>query len=485
MFMRKGQVDRRTVLAGTATLGAAGLFPKRTMAQAGGTAPSRSPDRPAATLPRRGEFVVRGAHVLTMDPAIGDLPSGDVHVRDGNIVAVAANVNAPGAEVIDGRNMICMPGFIETHWHLWTSALRPLMRQDDGRYTYFPVTSKLGRLYTPEDSYRNVRLGLAQALSSGITSVNNWAHNVQSPAHADGELSAMRDVGIRGRFSYGTGQGHPNDKPMDLADLARVKRDWISKDGMFSLGISSRNVGKDPNPLRGVVSTEMAKTEWSGARELGATITLHTSGPAVTKLLDGAGLLGPDVQLVHPLNTSAEDRAILKARGVSYSTSPTGEARRPGDIQFAELLQDGVKVSMSIDHTTTYNCDCFVCMRMLYSMNWHRMRKQYKLTTKRLVQFATIDGANDLGIADKVGSLTPGKRADLILIRTTDPNLVMMGDPYDALVAMAEPANVDTVVIDGRILRRKGQYTALDLDQVVKEGKQTAESLRARAKWPS
>jgi cytosine/adenosine deaminase-related metal-dependent hydrolase len=190
------------------------------------------------------------------------------------------------------------------------------------------------------------------------------------------------------------------------------------------------------------------------------------------------------VQLVHPLNTSAEDRAILKARGVSYSTSPTGESRRPGDIQFAELLQDGVKVSMSIDHTTTYNCDCFVCMRMLYSMNWNRMRRQYKLTTKRLVEFATIDGAQDLGIADKVGSLTPGKRADLILIRTSDPNLVMMGDPYDALVTMAEPANIDTVIIDGRILRHKGQFTALDQDQIVKEAWQTVEGLRARAKWP-
>ncbi len=92
-------------------------------------------------------------------------------------------------------------------------------------------------------------------------------------------------------------------------------------------------------------------------------ITLHTSGPSPVKLLDEAGLLGPDVQLVHPLLTTPEERAILKARGVSYSTSPTGESRRPasaGEIQVGELLEAGVKVSLSIDHTTTYNCDFFV-----------------------------------------------------------------------------------------------------------------------------
>jgi cytosine/adenosine deaminase-related metal-dependent hydrolase len=255
---------------------------------------------------------------------------------------------------------------------------------------------------------------------------------------------------------------------------------------MLTLGICSRTVGSDPNPLRGNITIEMAKKEWGAARELGIPITLHTSGPPVTKLLDGAGLLGPSVQFVHPLNTSAEDRAILAARGVSYSASGTGEMRRPGDIQLAELLQAGVKTSISIDHNTTYNCDCFVCMRVLYSLNLHRMgTTKYRITTKRMVQLATIDGAIDLGIADKTGSLTPGKRADLILVRTTDVNMAAMGDPYDALVALAQPVNVDTVVVDGRILRRGNKYTALDHGKVVADGLASAEALRRRAKWPS
>ncbi|HET7847892.1 MAG TPA: hypothetical protein VFL51_02420, partial [Pseudolabrys sp.] len=132
--MRKDAIDRRTVLAATTALTAASILPSGALAQT--PAP--------ASLPTRGEFVVRGAHVLSMDEKIGDLPSGDVHVRDGVIIAVAANVAAPGAQAIDGKGMICMPGFVDTHWHHWTTFLRPLMRADDPRHTYFPVTFALG-----------------------------------------------------------------------------------------------------------------------------------------------------------------------------------------------------------------------------------------------------------------------------------------------------------------------------------------------------
>ena len=481
------EIDRRTVLAGATSLGAAGLLPGEAAAQDVTTGQSRPAARAPVPLPARGELVVRGANVLSMDPAIGELGSGDVHVRNGAIVAVGADVAAPGAEVIDGRGTICMPGFVDTHWHLWTSLLRPIVRSDDPALGYFPVTSRIGPHFTAEDSYRSVRLGLAEALSAGVTTVHNWAHNVRSPAHADAELAAMRDTGIRGRFSYGTPQGAPNDQPMDIADLARVKRDWLGNDGMLTLGICSRNVGADPNPMRGNVTVDMAKKEWGAARELGLPITLHTSGPSPVKLLDDAGLLGPDVQLVHPLLTTAEERARLRERGTSYSMSPVGESRRPasaGVIQLGELIESGVKCSMSIDHTTTYNCDCFVCMRMLYSLHQHRIGSRIKLTARRLVELATIDGARDLGIADKVGSLTPGKRADLILVRTTDVNMAPVGDPFEALVALAQPANVDTVMVDGRILRRNGGHAALDHAQAVREAMQSVAELRARAGWP-
>ncbi|MBO0766308.1 MAG: amidohydrolase family protein, partial [Hyphomicrobiaceae bacterium] len=422
-------------------------------------------------------------------PALGDFPAGDVHVRDGAIVAVAAHANAPDAQVLDGRGTICMPGFVDTHWHLWTSVFRPYVRADVADRGYFPVTARLGPLMTPEDSYRSVRLGLAEALSAGVTTVHNWAHNVRSPEHADAELSAMRDTGIRGRFAYGPAQGMPDDQPMDLAGLERVKRDWMPGDGLLTLGICSRNVGalNVGGAARGVITIDMVKKDWGGARALGLPITMHTSGASPIMALEAAGLLGPDVQLVHPLLTTPEERAVLTARGVSYSTSPTGESRRPasvGEVQLGELLDAGVKVSLSTDHTTNGNCDPFVAMRILFNLHQHRIGAKLPLTLKRLVQLATLDGAVDLGIAERTGSLTPGKRADLILVRSTDVNMTPVGDPYEALVSLAQPGNVDTVMVDGRIVRQGGRFTALDQIKVMREAQEAALSLRSKANWP-
>ena len=475
-------IDRRTILK-------AGIAIATTALGGGCASPAPSGEARTSrgtTLPPREEFVIRGATILTMDTGIGDLPQGDVHVRDGAIVAVTSSIATTAPSVIDGRGMICMPGFIDTHWHLWTSVCRAMIQLDDPKRSYFPVTNAVGQHYTPEDSYRSVRFGAAEALSAGATTVHNWAHNIRSPAHADAELRAMRAVGVRGRLAYGTPQGHPDEQPMDLEGLARIKLEWMPNDGLLTLGICSRNVGDTTNPLRGNISVETARIDWGGARALGLPITMHTSGPSPVKLLEDAKLLGPDVQLVHPLLTTPEERRIMKERGVSYSTSPTGEMGRPaaaGVIQLGELLEADVKVSISIDNTSSYAADYFQCMRILYRLHTHRIGSRIPLTFKRLVHLATIDGAIDLGIADSTGSLTPGKRADLILVRTGGINVAPASDPYQALVSFAQPSNIDTVVVDGRILRRDGRFTALDEAKVLREAAECAASLRARANW--
>lgn len=485
------KISRRALTQGMAVLATAALMPRQLAAQP----VARSASAPGAPLPARGELLIRGAAVLTMDPAVPDLAAGDVHVRDGAIVAVARRIEAPSAQVIDGSDMICIPGFVDTHFHLWNALFRVFVRADVPALGYFPVTARLGPLMMPEDNYRSARLGIAEALAAGVTTVHSWSHNTRSPEHADAELSAMRDMGIRGRFAYGTPVGMPDNEPMDFAGLARVKKDWMpDKDNLLTLGICSRNLGaltfggSAAATSRGVLTVEQIKRDWEGARALGLPITMHTSGASPITELERAGLLGPDVQLVHPMLTTPEERVILKTRGVSYSTSPQLEARRSsqlGVIQLGELLEAGVKVSLSTDHVASASCDPFSSMRTLFALHQHRIGAKIPLTLKRLLQLATIDGAVDLGIADRTGSITPGKRADLVLVRRGDVNLAPSGDDYNAVVALAMPSNVDTVIVDGRILRRASKFTAHDHEKIVAEAREAAFALRDKAKWPT
>ena len=437
---------------------------------------------PLPDLPLREEFVIRDGHVLTMDAAIGNLPCADVHVRNGEIVAVGAKLQAPGALELSGNDMIVMPGFVDTHWHLWNSSLRALVRGDDAQNGYFPVTLRLGPLFTPEDSYRSLRLGLTEGLASGITTVHNWSHNTRTPAHADAELRALSDMGVRARFSYGWGQDRELDQGMDLEDLARVQRELASDNNLLTLGAAVRTPVANP---RGAVPIEVVAAEYKGIRALGLPITMHAR-PGVVTLLSQHGLLGPDVQLVHPQGISQEELKLLAATGTTMSCSPViellyAQATR-GEIQFQELLEEGVQMSLSVDSSAaSANADFFNCMRALLWSHKQRFGSRIPLAAQRLLELATIDGARDLGIADRTGSLTPGKRADILMVRAKDPNIGPVIDPAFALVYSAQPSNIDTVIVDGRILLRNSRFTAVDSEEVMREAAESVNGLVSRS----
>ncbi|SEB23524.1 amidohydrolase family protein [Variovorax sp. YR216] len=431
---------------------------------------------------RDSELIIRGGYVLTMDPVLGDMPCADVLVRDGQIAWIGPDIEAKGAREVDARGMIVMPGFVDTHWHLWNSSLRALVRGDDAVRGYFPVTLGIGPLFTPEDSYRSVRLGLAEGIASGITTVNNWSHNTRSAAHADAEIRAMDDMGVRGRFSYGWGQESPLDRPMDLDDLARVQRNGLPESGLLTLGAAVRTPVSNP---RGVVPIEVVAAEIDGIRRLGLPVTMHAR-PGVVSVLDQHGLLGRDLQLVHPQGISADECVRLAESGTSMTCSPVIEVHYAqatrGEIQFQELLDAKVQQSLSVDSSAaSANADFFSCMRALLWSHKQRFGANVALSPKRLLELATIDGARDLGIADRVGSLVTGKRADIILVRTGDPNMAPVVDPAYSLVYSAQPANVDTVMVDGRILRRHGRFIACDHEQIVHEARESVRGLASRA----
>ena len=476
----KSSVSRRSVLRLGAALGALGIA---------GDAHAQVPAPATRAAARARAFVIRNAHVMTMEPGVGDIVGGDVHVKDGVIVAIDRFLPwPPGSTTIKGEGTIVLPGLVETHWHMWNTLLRS-MSGEKAEFGYFRTTAALGQKYEPNDMYQGTRLAAAEALNSGITFVHSWCHNIRSPAYAEADLRALRESGLRARFSYGPMQAHPNTQTIDLEDLERLNGNWgsYSNGGLITLGMAWRGQGGN-NPAT-AVPREIYTKEIETARRLGLPITVHASGsrPAAGQVdrLGKANLLGKDMQIVHGIVLTAEEIAAIKAAGASVSLSPTTELRIGfGFPQTANLLAAGIPVGLSVDTVElSGNADMFGIMKLIQNIENARSESEFKLTARRVLELATIEGARSMGMADTIGSLKPGKRADLIMVSTRDINLAVFGDPAHMLVTAAQPANVDTVVIDGRILKRSGRLVHLNVAQIATDAANASAAVRKRANW--
>jgi 5-methylthioadenosine/S-adenosylhomocysteine deaminase len=415
---------------------------------------------PEADLPARENLVLTGVTVVTMDPRLGDLERATITVVDGVIAAVstaaestAAAEAPPAARVIDGSGLIVLPGFVDTHWHLWNSLLRGTVSDAPGR-DYFSVKRGLGPYHDLEDFYWAARFALAEAVTAGITTVHNWDHNVRSAEDADVNVRAQLDAGVRGRFSYGPRDSTPGEEPMDLDDLRRFTDRWPADrlDGLLDFGVALRGPYRTP--------AAVYRREWATARELGLPITMHCDrclredacrSCGLTRLAD-EGLLGPDLQVVHAVHASDADIAALAAAGTRVSLSPITELRTMGFPLVSEMFEAGVAVSLSTDTLAMPTApDVLTTLRAVEAVEAARCGSS-AVTPRRLLQMATIDGAHDLGIGAVTGSITPGKRADLLLLDAGASNLLPGGDVVEALVRQGRATDIVTVVVDGRVL---------------------------------
>jgi cytosine/adenosine deaminase-related metal-dependent hydrolase len=442
------------------------------------------------------DLIIRSGYVLTMDPGLGDIPDGDVLVTGGRIAAVGAGLGAPGARELDARGMIVAPGLVDTHWHLWNTLLRSMSGGTPGSGRpagYFSVSLGLGQAFTAQDNYQGTLLACAEAINSGITTVHDWSHNVRGPAHAEAELRALGEAGLRARYSYGYSAGHPNDLPMDLDGLRGLHRDWKAgavsdgghSTGLLTLGMACRGLGGSNPAMR--VPPRVYQREMAAARELGLPVTVHASGPPAAAgqiaTLAGADLLGPDLQVVHANSATAAEIAQLAEAGCAVSLSPFSELLIGyGLPQTAELLAAGIRVGLSVDTTAlTGNADMFAIMKLTQGLINARAHQEFACTARQALALGTIEGARSLGLDGVTGSLTPGKRADIILVATGHPNLGVLTDPAGLLVTAAQPGNVDTVLADGQILKRGGVLVTLDGERISAQAREALAGVRARA----
>jgi len=474
---------RRALFGNLAAWCAASVASPSVLAQAAQEKTPTAPPNPSL----RGEYLIRGAYVMTMDPTLGDIPGGDVHIRNGEIVAVDKGLLAPGATLLDGRGTIVLPGLVETHWHMWNTFLRSFVG-DEPKYSYFPMVLALGPHVKPEDVYHGTRLGAAEAINAGMTTVNNWGHNLRSPEYAEAELRALREANLRARFSYGWYQGIPPTETVNLADIERLHKNWASysNDGLLHLGLGWRGLD-----LFAEIPESIYRQEFETARGLGIPIAVHLSGGrqvpprAGVAFVGKSGFLGKDVLVAHCTYVTPEDIRALAGAGSPVSLCPITDAVAGGGLSTSgDLVAAGVNVCLSIDTSAyTGTSSLLETAKFLVCVENGKSETPGKLLPRKALEFATINGARALGIDDKVGSLKPGKRADVIMISTRAVNIGGLTDPAHLLVESTQESNVDTVFIDGRLLKHNGKLTALPADRIVADASASFEAVRQRARW--
>jgi len=438
------------------------------------------------------ELLLKGGLVVTVDHLIEDLPDADVLIRDGVIVEVAAGLSTSSrnAEVIDCIGRLVIPGLVDTHRHVWQGAIGAFTPQMTGAGYGPAVLNGISTRYDAEDIYAGALWGALQALDAGITTIADWAHNLRSPEHADANLRGLQESGIRGYFLYG-GPGPTSDvpNPPHPQDARRMRDEHFPKgvNGRLRMGMAVRG------PC--FTSAERNAEDFRFARELGLPISTHL-GMAGTSdaivVLDRFGLLGEDVNYVHAnMLTEKEFDLIASSKGTISLTPSTDMLMQFGTYPATgDALQRGIRCGFGVDTICSCGTDIFSEMRLALAAERSRanapaLAKGQQVPTvalhqRDMLRLATIDGARVWNMEKEVGSLTPGKQADVTVIDMRSPHLDGYGDSIATMVLGAGPADVETVIVGGDIVKRDGKLMGEQIGKARKLMLESRERLRAR-----
>ena len=425
----------------------------------------------------QSRYVVRNAMILSQDPKVGDFDRGDLLIDDSVIVAVGPDLGELDAVEIDGTDRIALPGFVDTHRHSWQSLIRHISTDWTLPQYFSGVRGVFGRLYEPEDMYAANLLAMLDALDSGITTIVDWSHNNNTPEHADAAIEAVFDAGIRAVWAC----GNSNDEWLPVSDVpqsrdvVRIAEQWFpAKNALVTLALAPRGSQ--------FATKEATLKDFALAAEVDIPVTVHVGDGTWGKSLPVRwmlenGLATDRTTYVHCNALADEEFDIIRDTGGAISLAPELEMHMGhGTLSALRALRRNITTSLSIDTCASVGGDLFSAMRATlagarYLVNVEALAEDrvvdpLPITSVDVLRFATQGGASAAWLGDSVGSLTPGKRADVILVRTDTWGMQPLNYPAGAVLESGHPMLVETIFVDGRIVKRDGALVDHDFARI-------------------
>jgi 5-methylthioadenosine/S-adenosylhomocysteine deaminase len=422
-------------------------------------------------IPHAGRRLIRGGTIISMDPEVGDLDRGDILIEGNKILQVAPSIPVEDAEVIDADGMVVIPGFVDTHRHIWEGLLRNIGTDVplEGRTSYITfVLHRLAPAFRPEDAYIGNLVSALGAIDAGVTTLLDWSHIQGSPSHTDAVIEALEDSGLRAVFAYGFPWWGKWEERQPSWFVRAATEHFSTKDQMLTLALAA------PGPE--FTDFEVSRDHWKLARETDARITTHVGVGSYgqdrkVQEFGEAGLLGPDTTYIHctTLNDT-EIQMIVDTGGTVSLASPVEMMMGHGMPPIQKFLDRSLPPSLSVDVETNVPSDMFNQMRSVLALQRTIASAQGKapVSARDVLRWATLEGAKANGLDHKVGTLTPGKQADMVLLRTDRLNVTPLNDPVTAVVAGMDTSNVDTVIIAGRAMKQGGLLLHVDWPAVMR-----------------
>jgi cytosine/adenosine deaminase-related metal-dependent hydrolase len=421
--------------------------------------------------------LIRGATVITMDRQ-GDLPRGDILVSGDAIVEIAPQIAADSAQVVDAQGCIVIPGLINAHMHTWQTALRGLASNWTLLEYFSKMHAGLATVFAPEDLHIATLVGALNQINCGTTTLVDWCHNNPTPAHNDAAIDGLLASGIRAAFFHGTPKPDPKPGQRPFWEVphprAEVERLIKAHQGQRLLTVHAAVLGPHYSTL------EVALHDFAMARDLGIIASLHQGGgpprtPEGWQVLQERGLLGPQVNIVHGHALDDEQLRRFCDLGMSFSAAAENEMTQGhGHPLTGRLRLLGCAPSLGADLESVLSGDMLSQARIAlgiqrsldnvaYRQTHGSMPPTSTITTREALAWVTVEGARMLGQLDRIGSLAPGKQADLVLIRASDLNMQPVHDPVSSVVFQTSLANIDSVMVAGQWKKRQGQLLGVNL----------------------